>query len=346
MMPPRPVVFSGIQPSGDLHLGNYIGAIRNWVAAQSQADNIFCIVDLHALTVYQDPAVLRRTTRETAGLLLACGIDPAQCLLFLQSQVTAHAELAWILNCLTPVGWLERMTQYKVKAVQQASVSTGLLDYPVLMAADILLYQTQQVPVGEDQRQHLELTRDVASRFNHLYGETFVLPEGRIPSVGARIMGLDDPTVKMSKSTQRPYHAVGLLDDAETIRASFQRAVTDSGREIVFSNDPAKAGVNNLLTIYQALSHQGREEIERHFAGKGYGELKREAANLVIATLRPMQQRYFALMDDAEALDALLQHGADTARERAEITLRTVKERVGLFSPHIGNFPKIDHRTA
>jgi tryptophanyl-tRNA synthetase len=333
MPQPHPVVFSGIQPSGGLHLGNYIGAIRNWVAAQPQADNIFCIVDLHALTVYQEPAMLRRQIRETTGLLLACGIDPAQSLLFVQSQVTAHAQLAWILNCITPVGWLERMTQYKVKAAQQPSVSTGLLDYPVLQAADILLYQTQQVPVGEDQRQHIELTRDIASRFNHLYGETFVLPEGCIPSVGARIMGLDDPTVKMSKSMQRPYHAIGLLDDAETIRASIQRAVTDSGREVCFSEDPAKAGVTNLLTIYQALSATSREEIERHFAGKGYGELKREVADLVIATLRPVQQRYDTLMDDPATLDTLLQQGAHAARERAEIMLRTVKERIGLVLP-------------
>jgi tryptophanyl-tRNA synthetase len=202
----------------------------------------------------------------------------------------------------------------------------------VLMAADILLYQTQQVPVGEDQRQHLELTRDVASRFNHLYGEIFVLPEGRIPSVGARIMGLDDPTVKMSKSMQRPYHAIGLLDDAETIRTSIQRAVTDSGREICFSDDPVKAGVTNLLTIYQALSATSQEEIEQHFAGKGYGELKREVADLVIATLRPVQQRYDTLMEDPAMLDTLLQQGANAARERAEMTLRAVKERIGLVS--------------
>jgi len=331
MTPSKPIVFSGIQPSGQLHLGNYLGAIRNWVAQQQQADNIFCVVDLHALTVYQDPESLRTKIRETVGLLLACGIDPAQSLLFVQSHVPAHAELAWILNCVTPVGWLERMTQYKEKAAHQASVSIGLFDYPVLQAADILLYQTKEVPVGEDQRQHLELTRDIAGRFNHLYGETFVLPDIRIPPVGARIMGLDEPTVKMSKSIQRPYHAVGLLDDADTIWASIRRAVTDTGREIRFSTEPGKAGVANLLTIYQALSGQSPQQIETRFAGKGYGELKREVADLVIMTLRPMQECYYALMDDPAALDALVRQGADTARQRAAVTLRTVKERIGLF---------------
>src|SRR5918912_250261 len=266
MMQSKPVVFSGIQPSGQLHLGNYLGAIRNWVAQQQQADNIFCVVDLHALTVYQDPESLRAKIRETVALLLACGIDPDQSLLFVQSHVPAHAELAWVLNCVTPVGWLERMTQYKEKAAQQTSVSTGLLDYPVLQAADILLYQTHQVPVGEDQRQHLELTRDIAGRFNHLYGETFVLPDIRIPPVGARIMGLDDP---------------------DTVWASLRRAVTDSGREMRFSAAPAKAGVTNLLTIYQALSGQSQQQIEAHFAGKGYGDLKRAVADLVIMTLGP-----------------------------------------------------------
>jgi len=315
-----------------LSLGNYIGAIRNWVAQQQQADNIFCVVDLHALTVYQEPEILRAKIRETVGLLLACGIDPAQSLLFVQSHVPAHAELAWVLNCVTPVRWLEWMTQYKEKAAPQTSVSTGLLDYPVLQATDILLSQSQQVPVGEDQRQQLELTRDIAGRFNRLYGETFVLPNILIPSIGARIMGLDDPTAKMSKSSQRPYHAVGLLDDADIIRASIRRAITDAGREIRFSTAPAKAGVTNLLTIYQALSGQSQQQIETHFAGKDYCELQRTVADLVIMTLGPIQERYYALMDDQTALDALLQKGVDTAREGAAVTLRTAKERVGLWA--------------
>jgi tryptophanyl-tRNA synthetase len=325
------IVFSGIQPSGNLHLGNYIGAIRNWVDSQAQYDNIFCVVDLHALTVYQEPQLLRAKLRETVGVLLACGIDPAQSLLFVQSHVTAHAELAWLLNCVTPVGWLERMTQYKDKARKQESVSTGLLDYPVLMAADILLYQTQLVPVGEDQRQHLELTRDLAGRFNHLYGDTFALPESLIPPVGARIMGLDDPTTKMSKSVPQPYHAIGILDAPETIMATMRRAVTDSGRDIVFSDTPAKAGVTNLLTIYQALSGHTRDAIEAHFAGKGYGDLKREVAEVVIDTLRPVQQRYQTFMADPATLDQLIQTGAAAARQRAAPMLRLVKERMGLL---------------
>jgi len=330
----KPIVFSGIQPSGDLHLGNYIGAIRNWVAGQTQFDNIFCVVDLHAITVYQHPEVLRAKIRETVGVLLACGIDPAQSLLFIQSHVTAHTALAWVLNCLTPVGWLERMTQYKDKAAKQESVGLGLLDYPVLMAADILLYQTQFVPVGDDQRQHLELTRDIAGRFNHLYGETFRLPDMLIPPVGARIMGLDEPTAKMSKSTNRPYHAVGILDPPDTIMAVMHRAVTDSGREIAFGDDPAKAGVTNLLTIYQALSGHSRQTIEAHFAGKGYGDLKREVAEVVIDTLRPIQQRYKAFMDDPATLDGVLRAGAAAARQRAVPMLDTVKERVGFLPPH------------
>jgi tryptophanyl-tRNA synthetase len=327
----KSIVFSGIQPSGNLHLGNYIGAIRNWVVSQAQYDNIFCVVDLHALTVYQNPQMLRAQIRETLGVLLACGIDPTQSLLFVQSHVTAHAELAWLLNCVTPVGWLERMTQYKDKAQKQESVSTGLLDYPVLMAADILLYRTQLVPVGEDQRQHLELTRDVAGRFNHLYGDTFVVPDSLIPSVGARVMGLDDPTVKMSKSIQQPYHAIGILDTPEMIMATMRRAVTDSGREIVFSEAPAKAGVTNLLTIYQALSGQTSEAIETHFASKGYSDLKREVAEVIIDTLRPVQQRYKTFIEDPTTLDRLVQTGAEVARQRAAPMLQTVKERLGLL---------------
>ena len=335
----KSIVFSGIQPSGNLHLGNYIGAIRNWVVSQAQYDNIFCVVDLHALTVYQDPQILRAQIRETVGVLLACGIDPTQSLLFAQSHVSAHAELAWLLNCVTPVGWLERMTQYKDKAQKQESVSTGLLDYPVLMAADILLYQTQLVPVGEDQRQHLELTRDIAGRFNHLYGDTFVVPDSLIPPVGARIMGLDDPTTKMSKSTPQPYHAIGILDAPETIMATLRRAVTDSGHEIVFSEVPAKAGVTNLLTIYQALSGHTREVIEAHFASKGYSDLKREVAEVIIDTLCPIQQRYKTFIEDPATLDQLIQTGAETARQRAAPMLRTVKERLGLLLDASGYSP-------
>ncbi len=330
-MTARKIVFSGIQPTGDFHLGNYIGAVKRWVADQALHDNIFCIVDLHAITLYQDPNVLRAKIRQAAGVLLACGIDPQKSLLFVQSQVSAHPELTWLLNCVTPIGWLERMTQYKDKAAKQESVSTGLLDYPVLMASDILLYQTDYVPVGEDQKQHIELTRDIAQRFNNLYGETFALPEGIFPKVGARIMGLDDPTVKMSKSiaTDQKHHAVGLLDSPDQVWSVLKRATTDSGKEIVFSDAPSKAGVNNLLTIYQALTDQTQIEIEKHFEGKLYGALKREVADVIIETLAPIQTRYNELMQDARALDAILQSSAEQAAARAAPTLRKAKEHMG-----------------
>lgn len=332
-MSDKKIVFSGIQPSGNLHLGNYLGAIQHWAADQDKYDSIFCIVDMHAITVPQDPEELRAQTRELAGLLMACGIDPDRSLLFVQSHVTAHAELAWILNCVTPVGWLERMTQYKEKSAKQESVGTGLLDYPVLQAADILLYDTDVVPVGEDQKQHVELTRDIAGRFNHLHGETFALPEAIIPKTGARIMGLDDPRSKMSKSVDARYHAIGLLDDPDEIEAAVRRAVTDSGREIVFSDDPEKAGVNNLLTIYQSLTGQAEEEIEEYFAAKGYGALKEEVADAVIEALRPIQRRYRELAEDPATIDNLLEEAAEEARERSAPTLRRAKENIGFLLP-------------
>jgi tryptophanyl-tRNA synthetase len=331
----KKVVFSGIQPSGKLHLGNYLGAIKHWVADQDTNHGIFCIVDMHSITVYQKPDVLRTQVKELAGLLLACGIDPQKSLLFVQSHVSAHAELAWILNCVTPVGWLERMTQYKDKSAKQESVGTGLLDYPVLQAADILLYQTHYVPVGEDQRQHIELTRDIAQRFHHLYGEVFTIPEGTIPKVGAKIVGLDDPTVKMSKSiavTNR-FHAIGLLDSPDEVWAVMKRATTDSGQEIIFSDAPEKAGVNNLLTIFQVLSGQTKEEVEAHFAGKYYSVLKREVADIVIESLKPIQERYNQFLAAPALLNSVLHAGALEAREAAEPTLRKVKECVGFPLP-------------
>jgi tryptophanyl-tRNA synthetase len=327
----KKIVFSGIQPTGKLHLGNYLGAIKHWSSDQDTHRGIFCIVDLHAITIYQKPDLLRTQTRELAGLLLACGIDPQKSLLFVQSHVSAHAELAWILNCIAPVGWLERMTQYKDKSAKQESVSTGLLDYPVLQAADILLYQTQFVPVGEDQRQHIELTRDIAQRFNYLYGELLTIPEGTIPKVGAKIVGLDDPTIKMSKSvamTNR-FHSVGLLDTPDEIWGTMKRATTDSGQEIIFSDKPEKAGVNNLLTIYQAFSGQTKEEIESHFAGKYYSVLKREVADIVIESLKPIQERYNQFLADPALLDKILKAAADEARQAAEITLQKIKYAVG-----------------
>ena len=325
-------VFSGIQPTGTLHIGNYIGAIQVWVANQAQWDSIFCIVDLHALTIPEavDPVVLRAKTRELAAVYLACGLDPSHAALFLQSHIAAHAELNWLLTCVTPVGWLERMTQYKTKAGQRSSVSTGLLAYPVLQAADVLLYDTEVVPVGDDQQQHIELARDIAQRFNTLYGEVFVLPAPLIRASGARIMGLDDPTAKMSKSVAavRPGHAVGLVDPPEVIRKAIMGAVTDGGQEIRFAE--ASAGVGNLMVLYETLSGQDRPTIEARFAGKGYGVLKREVVEVVSATLVPIRQRYLELMDDPTYVEAVLTAGAERVRPLAEATLARAKQQVGV----------------
>ena len=255
-------VFSGIQPSGDVQLGNYLGAIKGWVERQAERENFFCIVDLHAITAPQDPEDLRNQTRSLAAILFAAGLDPNLSTVFIQSHVSAHAEGCWILNCVTPVGWLERMTQYKDKVSQQESLLTGLLDYPVLMAADILLYDAHEVPVGEDQKQHVELTRDIAQRFNRIYGETFTVPEPVIPEIGARIMGLNDPMVKMSKSYSHIRgHAVNVIDDPKEIERSIKRAVTDSGNEVRFSDEPEKAGVNNLLGIYKAITNKNNHDV-------------------------------------------------------------------------------------
>jgi tryptophanyl-tRNA synthetase len=327
-------VFSGVQPSGELHIGNYLGAIRRWVIEQDQKENYFCIVNMHSITVPQDPDVLRRNTRELAALYIACGLDPQKSTLFVQSHVSAHAECTWILNCVTPVGWLERMTQYKTKAAQQESVLTGLLDYPVLMASDILLYSADEVPVGEDQKQHVELTRDIALRFNRIYGETLVVPEPIIPETGARIMGLNDPTRKMSKSeTNIRGHAVRLTDSPDEIRWTLKRAVTDTGREIVFSDAPEKAGVNNLLEIYQLLTGQSRPEIEAHFAtSKGYGALKAEVAEVIIESLRPIRERFEQLIADPAELDRILDDGAQRARAVAEPKVQEMKYKVGFIT--------------
>lgn len=330
----KPRVFSGIQPSGNLHIGNYLGAIQQWVAGQGQKTNFICIVDLHAITVPQEPAALRQQTRELAALLLACGIDPQQTTLFVQSHVRAHAECSWVFSCVTPLGWLERMTQYKTKAQKQESVMTGLLTYPVLMAADILLYDADEVPVGEDQKQHIELTRDLAQRFNHLYGETFVIPKPVIRESGARIMGLNDPSVKMSKSDNTRGHAIRIVDDPDEIRWAIKRAVTDSYNEIRFSDDPERAGVNNLLQIYELLTGKSRPEIEAHFAGKGYGALKKELAEVVVESLRPIRERYYQLMNDPAELDRILAIGAEQARAVAEPKMTLILERVGFVLPN------------
>jgi tryptophanyl-tRNA synthetase len=328
----KPRIFSGIQPTGKLHLGNYIGALVQWVANQDRYECIYSIVDLHALTAWEsDRAVpIREKVRQTAALLIACGLDPDRSALFVQSQVPAHAELAWILNCLTPVGWLERMTQYKAKAARAEQATAGLLDYPVLQAADILLYRTDLVPVGEDQKQHIELTADIARRFNRIFGEVFVIPKPLIRPTGARIMGLDDPSIKMSKSLAegRKGHAIGLADPPDEIRRIVSVAVTDSDSETLF--DFASPGVRNLLTIFEALSGKPRRAIESHFEGKGYRYLKAEVADLIIAVLDPIRARYQPLMNDSAYLDKLLQQGAERVRPVAFSTLEEVKRRIGI----------------
>lgn len=320
-------IFSGVQPTGNVHLGNYLGALRNWVTLQHEYESFFCIVNLHAITTRQDPKLLAEKTRELARLYLAVGIDPTVSTIFIQSDVAEHSELTWILNCIARMSELERMTQFKDKVrKQRENVGVGMFDYPVLMAADILLYQTDLVPVGEDQKQHLELTRDLALRFNRDYGETFRLPEPFIPKVGARIMSLADPENKMSKSDDDVNGCVRLLDDAESIERKFKRAVTDSGTEIRF--DEKRPAITNLLTIYQLLTGSSREQVESHFADAGYAKLKQELADVTIRFLDPVQKRAQAI-DEAE-LTAILERGADKARGIASVTLQRVKERVGV----------------
>src|SRR5271154_1825275 len=276
-------VFSGVQPTGNLHIGNYLGALKNWVEIQGNYESIFGIVDLHAITVYQEPAELRAKILETAGLFLAAGIDPKHSTIVVQSSVPEHAELAWMLTCVTPVGWLERMTQYKAKSQAQETVGDGLLQYPVLMTADILVYNAAIVPVGDDQSQHLELARDIAQRFNSLYGETFVMPATHLPSVGSRVMGLDEPDKKMSKSAAGSGHAVSLLDAPDVIRKKLRRATTDSNPGVDF--DKLGPGVQNLLSIFQAFTEWPDDKIRAHFHGMRYGDLKKQVAEMVIANL-------------------------------------------------------------
>jgi tryptophanyl-tRNA synthetase len=322
-------VFSGIQPSGNIHIGNYLGATRHWVAMQDDYDNIFCIVDLHAITVPQEPKVLKAKIREVTGLLLAAGIDHKRSIVFVQSHLAEHSELAWILNCFIPMGWMQRMTQFKEKSgKQKEQVSVGLFDYPALMAADILLYNTDVVPVGEDQKQHVELARDTAQRFNNIFGETFVLPEPLIAESGARIMGLDNPTKKMSKSEEGPNHAIALLDPPDVMRAKIMRATTDSLKEIRFEVN--RPGIYNLLTIYQTFTGKDKKEIETQFEGKGYGDFKKALAEVVIEGLRPLQERFKELTADPGTIDAILTEGAAKAQPLARKTLAKVHKAVGL----------------
>src|SRR5581483_10570037 len=322
-------VFSGMQPSGNLHIGNYLGALKNWVRIQYDYECIFCIVDLHAITVYQNPAELRAKIEEIAALYLAAGIDPDLSAIMVQSSVPEHAELAWMLTCVTPVGWLERMTQYKMKAAKQESVGDGLLQYPVLMAADILLYQAGIVPVGEDQAQHLELTRDIAQRFNTLYGDTFVVPGTSLPTVGARVMGLDDPEQKMSKSATGANHAVALLDPPDKIRKTIMRATTDSNPAVDVEN--AGPGVRNLLTIYQAFSGDSDDAMKSQFDGMRYGDLKKRVAEMTVSHLEPFQERYRRIVSEPGYLAGVLREGAARVAPIAEGTVQLTKERMGLY---------------
>lgn len=330
----RSRVLSGIMPTGDLHIGNYLGAVQNWVEMQHEHESFFCIVDLHAVTTPQDPAELHEKIREVAAIYLASGIDPKLSRVFVQSHVPAHAELAWILNCQTPMGWLERMTQFKEKSEgQRERASAGLFVYPVLQSADILLYggippRPLYVPVGEDQKQHVELTRDVALRFNRTYGEVFSVPQPYIPRSGARIMGLDDPTKKMSKSVKSRYHAVRLLDPPDEIRRKISKAATDPGRDIRF--EPERPGLYNLLTIYQRFSDLSTGEIEARFEGRGYADLKLELGDLVVEKLAPIQERYTQIRSEPGYLDGILAAGAEGAAEEAGRILGTVKSAMGL----------------
>jgi tryptophanyl-tRNA synthetase len=331
---PAPRVLSGIQPTADsFHLGNYLGALRQWVRLQDDHEAFYCVVDLHAITVEQDPAVLRRRTLVSAAQLLALGVDPARSTLFVQSHVPEHAQLGWVLQCLTGFGEASRMTQFKDKSQRQgtASTSVGLFTYPVLQAADILLYQAQQVPVGEDQRQHLELTRDLATRFNSRFGETFTLPEAYIPQGTAKVLDLQTPEKQMSKSLPGA-GCLSLLDAATVSAKKIRSAVTDTGREVV-ADPVAKPGVTNLLTIHSALSGQSIAALEEHFAGRGYGDLKKEVAEVVTDALAPIQERTAELLDDAAELQRILAAGAVRAREVAAPTLATVYDRVGFLPP-------------
>jgi tryptophanyl-tRNA synthetase len=329
----RPRVLSGIQPTADsFHLGNYLGALRQWVAMQDSHDAFYCVVDLHAITVPQDPAVLRRRTRIAAAQLFGAGLDPDRCTVFVQSHVPEHTELSWVLGCLAGFGEASRMVQFKDKSARTGAdtASVGLFTYPILQAADILLYQTDQVPVGEDQRQHLELTRDLAQRFNHRFGETFVIPRPYILPEVAKIADLQDPAVKMSKSSSSPQGIVDVLEEPGSIRKKIGRAVTDAGTE-VRADEEAKPGVTNLLRIYSALTGETVASLERRYAGAGYGTLKKDLADVVVDAFAPVRERTEKMLADPEQLDRLLAHGAGRARQVAGATMAAVRDRIGFL---------------
>jgi tryptophanyl-tRNA synthetase len=331
-------VFSGIKPTGDMQLGNFLGAVQRWVGGQPAAgtpaatnhDAIFCVVDLHAITMPWNPAELTTATWNLAAMLMAAGLEPDRSLLFVQSHVRAHAELTWVLNCVAVFGELNRMTQFKEKGKGQESVTVGLFDYPVLMASDILLYDTEEVPVGDDQRQHVELTRDIAQRFNHHFGETFVVPKATFPEVGARIMDLQDPTRKMSKSEDSPQGTVLVLDEPKVVEKKIKSAVTDSGSEVRHDRE-AKPGVSNLIEIYGAVTGASIAEVERDFDGAGYGKFKTTVAEAVVEFLRPVRERYAALQADRSEVDRRLALGAQIAEAKAEQVLDRAMRASGLL---------------
>ncbi|MEC3981241.1 tryptophan--tRNA ligase [Amycolatopsis sp. H20-H5] len=328
-------VLSGIQPTADsFHLGNYLGALRQWVRLQDTHETFYCVVDLHAITVEQDPKVLRERTRISAAQLLAIGVDPERSALFVQSHVPEHAQLSWILECQTGFGEAGRMTQFKDKAAKQGTdrASVGLFTYPVLQAADILLYQANAVPVGEDQRQHLELTRNLAQRFNNRFGKTFVVPEPHIVKDTAKIFDLQDPTSKMSKSASAANGLIELLEDPKRAAKKVRSAVTDTGREVVFDAEN-KAGVSNLLTIFSALTERPVPELETAYDGKGYGDLKKDLAEVLVEWVTPLQARVQSYLDDVTELDKVLARGAERAREVSSVTLKNVYERIGFLPP-------------
>jgi tryptophanyl-tRNA synthetase len=321
-------IFSGVQPSGNLHVGNYLGAIKNWVKLQDDYECVFCVVDLHAITVPQDPEELKKQTLEVAKILLASGIDPKKSTLFIQSHIPEHAELTWILNTIAKISELEKMTQFKDKSGKNMEgVGVGLFDYPVLMAADILLYNTNLVPVGEDQIQHIEITRTLARRFNQKFGETFIVPEPYVTKEGMRIMGLDDPTKKMAKSAASEYNYVALLDSPDKIRKKIQKAVTDSGREVVYQND--KPALKNLIDIYSDFSGKSPKEIEKLYINKGYADFKKDLADVIIDKLKPIQEKYHSLSD--KKVLQILKTGAEKVRPMARKKLEEVKGKVGLI---------------
>ena len=326
----KPILLSGIQPTGSLTIANYIGAIRQWVRLQNQYDCLFLLVDLHALTVRRDPAELHKSCYDFLALYMACGVDPTKSTIFIQSHIPAHAELAWVLTCISCMGELSRMTQFKDKARRQGkNVNAGLFDYPALMAADILLYQADLVPVGDDQKQHLEYTRDVAQRFNCLYGQTFKIPEPYIPPLGARIRSLLDPTSKMSKSDQDARNYVALVDPPDEVRNKIKKAVTDSGNKIAY--DDSRPAVSNLMSIYSCLTGETFESLEERYAGKGYSRFKADLSEVVIEMLEPIQKRYREIREDECYIDEIVEEGAERVSERSRQTMKGVYEKLGLI---------------